>query len=50
MLLTNKELLEIQGGLTATWLNALSRAASTILDIGRTIGSSIRRAFSKNYC
>ena len=51
MKLTNKELLNINGGaITATMLNAFSRAATTLLKIGQTIGSSIRRAFTRSYC
>ena len=51
MELTNRELKNIKGGaLSAAFLNALARASATILDIGRSIGSSIRRAFTKNFC
>lgn len=50
MKLTNKELHEINGGASATMINALSRAVSTIFKIGQSIGSSIRRVFSRSYC
>lgn len=51
MRLSNKELLEIKGGaITASLLNALSRAISTTLNLGQVIGSAIRRAISKSYC
>ena len=51
MKLQEQELIKIQGGaITAALLNAISRAASTILEIGRTVGSAIRRLYSKNYC
>lgn len=51
MKLTNKELLNINGGaLSATMMNALSRAATTLLKIGQTIGSSIRRFITGSYC
>lgn len=51
MRLNEQQLTEIQGGaITATLLNAISRAASTILEIGRIVGSSIRRLMNKNYC
>jgi hypothetical protein len=50
MKLKNEELYKIQGGASATLLNAFSRAVSTILELGRTVGSAIRRAYSKNYC
>ena len=51
--LTNKELLSVDGGanwLTAAFFNAASRALSTIIDIGRSLGSSIRRAINGSYC
>ena len=45
------DLLKINGGgITAAYLNAAARAVSTILDFGRTIGSSIRRIISRKYC
>lgn len=51
MKLTKKELHSISGGaITASLLNALSRAISTTLNLGQVIGSAIRRALSKNYC
>lgn len=51
MKLTDQELFAIQGGaVSAALLNAFARAVSTILDLGRTIGSAIRRMYSKNYC
>lgn len=51
MRLKELELYEIKGGaISATLLNAVSRAVTTILELGRTIGTSIRRIYSKNYC
>lgn len=51
MKLSKCELLHIQGGaITSSWLNAISRAASTLMDIGRAIGSSLRRVLTRNYC
>lgn len=51
MKLQADELMKIQGGaITAALINAVSRAVSTILEIGRTVGSAIRRIYSKNYC
>lgn len=51
MQLNEQELIKIQGGaISATLLNAVSRAVSTILELGRTVGSAIRRIYSKNYC
>lgn len=51
--LENKELLNIEGGafsLTAAFLNAAARALSTFMDIGKSLGSSIRRAFNGSIC
>ena len=51
MNLENSKLINIYGGgWTAAYLNAAARAANTILDLGRTVGTSIRRFFSKKYC
>lgn len=53
MHLNELELYEVQGGgiaINATLINAFARAISTILDLGRTVGSAIRRIYSKNYC
>lgn len=52
MKLEKNELININGGgfLTATYINAASRAVNTILDFGRTVGTVIRRAISKNWC
>lgn len=53
MELQEKELSAIIGGgisINATMINAFARAISTVLDLGRTVGSAIRRIYSKNYC
>lgn len=51
MILNDQELVTIEGGsITASMINAFARAINTILDFGRTVGSSIRRIYSKNYC
>ena len=53
MHLKETDLYQIQGGglaVNATLINAFARAISTILDLGRTVGSAIRRISSKNYC
>lgn len=53
MKLTDYEINEIRGGagtITATFLNSLARVITTILDLGRTIGSSIRRSRTGNLC
>lgn len=47
MKLKEVELYEIKGGgVTATFLNSVARIISTVLDLGRTVGSSIRRIYS----
>lgn len=51
--LTNKELLNIDGGaswFTASFLNAASRALSTLMDLGRSLGTAIRRAINGSVC
>lgn len=52
--MTNEELILIKGGatslLTATFLNAAARCINVLLDIGRAIGTSIRRIHSGNIC
>ena len=51
--LTNEELMTIDGGasgFTATLLNAISRAITTVQGIGRSLGSSIRRIYSGSVC
>jgi len=51
MKLNNNELINISGGSwTAAYLNAAARAVNTILELGRTIGSSIRRAITRSFC
>lgn len=51
MILNKKELLKINGGtITATLVNALARGITTIMDLGRSLGSAIRRIASKKIC
>lgn len=38
------ELKQVMGGLSAAMVNALSRAAATLLTIGRLVGSALRKA------
>lgn len=50
-MLSNEELMSVKGGsLTSQFLNAVTRAVETVLDLGRTVGSSIRRIFSGKLC
>lgn len=46
------ELNKITGGQTinGTILNALSRFINTIFELGRAVGSSLRRGMSRNMC
>ena len=51
--LNNKELMDIIGGanyLSASFINAAARAIDTIMDIGRSLGSAVRRAVSGKVC
>ena len=50
--LNNNELMNIEGGagFTATLLNAVSRTISTVIDLGRSLGSALRRVISGNVC
>ena len=49
--LKKQELLNVSGGgISASWLNAVSRAVSTLLDLGRSLGTSIRRSISGKVC
>jgi predicted nucleic acid-binding Zn ribbon protein len=49
--LNKEEKLQVNGGaLTSSMLNAIARLVSTIYDLGRAVGSSIRRASSGNTC
>ena len=46
----DEELANISGGLNRTIINAISRLISTLLELGRTIGSSLNRFKHKNKC
>lgn len=46
----DEELASISGGLNGTIINAISRLISTLLELGRTIGSSLSRSKYKNKC
>ncbi len=51
--LDNKELLTIDGGaswFSAAFLNAAARAISTLMDLGRSVGTAIRRALDGSVC
>lgn len=49
--LNNEQLSQINGGtLTGAFLQYISKLATTIFDIGRALGSSVRRIQSDNIC
>ncbi len=51
MIVNNQELLEVSGGaITGTFINSISRAINSILDIGRSLGTAIRMIYSKTKC
>lgn len=54
MTLTNEELNNVVGGaskgLSATLFNSIARLVTVLVDLGRTVGSSISRIRNKNYC
>ncbi len=51
MLLENQELINISGGaINATMINAAARILSIVIDIGKMVGTTLRRAFTKNVC
>lgn len=51
-MLNDKELSKITGGvnITAALLSAVAKGITTIMNLGQTLGSSIRRLLKKNYC
>lgn len=51
MILNSKELKKITGGdIGSTLINSISRGVSTFLDLGRIIGSAVRRIVSGKSC
>lgn len=51
--LSKKEMMEINGGstaITASFISALTSAADTLLELGRSLGSAFRRVFENNSC
>ena len=50
-MLKNEELILIKGGgITATFLNSLSRLMDTLYNLGHSVGSTLRRLVGKNIC
>ena len=51
MHLKDKDLILITGGeISSQLLNAFVRVITSVVEVGRMIGSSIRRLINKNYC
>lgn len=50
--LENKELLNVNGGwsINASFLNAMSRAITLVINMGRSLGSAIRRTMNGSLC
>lgn len=51
--LNKDELLKIEGGTdlyTSSFINALVKAGDALLDLGRSLGSAIRRLYEHNSC
>lgn len=45
----NSELYEIKGGISATTINAIIRVVNLSLELGRIVGSAIKRKISGKY-
>ena len=45
--MTDNELKQVVGGVSAALINALSRAASTLLTIGQIVGTALRKLLKK---
>ncbi len=51
IMIREEELKQIEGGsLTAAFLTAISRGINSIADLGRSLGSSIRRIQTGRFC
>ena len=51
--LRREEMLNVSGGsslTSAAWLNAAARAITTLIDLGRSLGTAIRRSISGKVC
>lgn len=49
--MNEEELKKINGGsISPTLLNAIIRGASLLFELGKSIGSSLRRVRNSNYC
>lgn len=50
MSLEKKELLEITGGSSASYITALVRGINSLLELGRSLGTALRRVFTGTVC
>ena len=50
MKLSNEELISIYGGASATFINAIVKGISLLIDLGKSLGSVIRRISSGETC
>lgn len=51
MVINNEKLLEVSGGaITGTFINSISRAINSVLDVGRSLGTAIRMIYSNRKC
>lgn len=48
--MSSEELLSVKGGVSSTLYNTLLRFITTSFELGRTVGSIIRRAIEKDVC
>lgn len=50
--LSKQELLEIEGGAnwSGSFFNSIARAIDTVMDVGRSLGSAIRRIANGSLC
>ena len=49
--LSKQEMIKVNGGaITSTLISTLTRAGSIIFDIGRSLGSAIRRIYEGDSC
>ncbi len=51
MIINNEEMINVSGGaISGSMLNAISRGLSTLLDLGRSLGTAIRMIYSGKRC
>lgn len=50
MLVEDNELKNIIGGASGTYINAIIRGVNSFLDVGRSLGTAIRRLIDGSIC